>query len=193
MELCLIGGTFDPPHWGHLLLAESVRDQYSLEKIVFIPAFIPPHKQDEKISKPEHRISMLQLLADENPGFAVDRREIDRTGVSYTIDTISEIRKEQGLAPEHIGFLIGADNFLDLESWKDSDTLVEECRILVAQRPDFPLGETDKYTNSVEFLNLPKIAISSTLIRDRVAAGKTIRYYVLPSVEEYIQDNQLYQ
>lgn len=193
MRICLVGGTFDPPHWGHLLLAESVRDLFSIEKIVFIPAFIPPHKQDEKLSDHEHRVNMLRLLVDENPGFALDTREIDRQGISYSIDTVRKIKAEKELTSEDIGFLMGADNFVDLDSWKESDALVAECQILVAARPDVPMGEATQYTDLVTFVDLPKIEISSTMIRNRVRNGKSIRYYVLPSVADYIHKHKLYQ
>jgi len=193
MQFCLVGGTFDPPHWGHVLLAESIRDYLDVGKVLFIPAFIPPHKQNEKMSSAEHRVNMLQLLVDNNPGFGIDTREIDRQGISYTIETVRDMKKEMNLSSEDIGFLIGADNYIDLDTWKEPDALVEECKVLVAERPDIPVQHESRFADQVMFVDLPKIEISSTTVRNRIRAGKSIRYYVLPSVEKYIHDHALYQ
>jgi len=188
-----VGGTFDPPHWGHVLLAESIRADLDIPKIIFVPAFIPPHKQNEKMSTAKHRVKMLQRLVEDNPGFGIDTREIDRQGVSYTIDTVRELKKEMNVNSDDLGFLIGADNYIDLDTWKDPDALVNECTIIVAERPEVSLQQESKFADHVMFVDLPKIEISSTMIRHRIRDGKSIRYYVLPSVEAYIRDNKLYQ
>ncbi|MCF7803016.1 MAG: nicotinate (nicotinamide) nucleotide adenylyltransferase [Candidatus Marinimicrobia bacterium] len=192
MQICLMGGTFDPPHWGHLLLAEILRDSHSIQQIIFIPAYIPPHKQDADISSPDHRLEMLSLICKGNPYFEVDPREIDRKGVSYTIDTVREIKEEQGLTRKDIGLFIGADNLIELDSWKQADELVRECTVLVAARPNAPIDGKTPYRNAVQFLDLPEIEISGSDIRTRMKAGKSIKYQVLPAVEEYITKNNLY-
>lgn len=193
MQICLVGGTFDPPHWGHVLLAETIRDELGIPKVIFVPAFIPPHKQNEKMSRSEHRVKMLQLLVEDNPGFGIDTREIDRQGISYTIDTVREFKKEMNVNSDDLAFLIGADNYVDLDTWKDPDALVNECTIIVAERPEVSLQQASKFADHVMFVDLPKIEISSTMIRHRIRDGKSIRYYVLPSVGAYIRDNKLYQ
>jgi len=193
MKLCLMGGTFDPPHWGHALLAEAIVDELHVEKFTFIPAYIPPHKQGNHITDSRHRLRMLELVVQENPVFDVDPREINREGVSYTIDTIREIKQEYQLQSDEIGFLIGADNFLALYSWKNADALVEECRILVAERPEYPVQNTIPLLDQVEFIPLPKIEISSSMIRDRIQRNQSVQFYVLPVVYDYIQTHKLYR
>ncbi len=192
MQICLVGGTYDPPHWGHVLLAESVRAAFSISEIVFIPASVPPHKQAETISSADHRIRMLQLICEKNPGFSVDPREINRGGVSYTIDTVREIRRERLLTSNEIGVLIGADNFVDLKHWKQADELVQECRVLVMPRPNVTVGPDTPYQTDVKFIETPLIDISSSEIRERVRDKLSIRYYVLPAVEKHIFENDLY-
>lgn len=192
MKLCLIGGTFDPPHWGHALLAETLRTQLRLDSIIFVPAHVPPHKEGESISSPEHRITMLEHFCATNPHFQLDQREIRRQGVSYTIDTIRELKNEQDLEGDEIGFLMGADNYRSLKKWKESDRLVRECTILVTRRPNYPLEESLPYAEQVTFLDLPRIEISSSMVRERVARGDSIRYYVTPEVQHYIEKFRLY-
>ena len=192
MRVCLLGGTFDPPHWGHVILAETLRSHFELEKFIFIPAYIPPHKQDRTISDAAHRIEMLDLITDDNPFFSLDTCEIEREGVSYTIDTVREIKKRESLNSDEIGFLIGSDNYQELHKWKNADQLMDECRIVVAKRPDYPLESDKKYKDKVTFVNLPRVEISSSTIRERVQEGKSIKYYVLPVIEEYIYSHDLY-
>jgi len=192
MKICLIGGTFDPPHWGHALLAETLRTARNIRTIVFLPAYIPPHKRDDTISDADHRIAMLQRFVRTNQHFQLDTREIRRQGISYTIDTIRDLKKEQALNAGDIGFLIGADNYLELNSWKDADALVRECTILVMPRPGYPLDEATDYRGEVEFVRLPRIEISSSGIRERARQGVSIRYYVTEAVEQYIHEHQLY-
>ncbi len=192
MRVCLLGGTFDPPHLGHLLIAETLRTMYTLEKFIFIPANIPPHKKNHNISEAEHRIQMLQLIADDNPHFFVDTCEMDREGVSYTIDTIRDVKKRESLNNEEIGFLIGADNYLELHQWKSAEQLVKECQIIVTRRPNYSFETEKRFEHEVQFVNLPQVEISSSSIRERVQQGKSIRYYVLPYIQKYIESHQLY-
>lgn len=192
MRVCLLGGTFDPPHWGHLILAETLRSHFKLEQFIFIPAYIPPHKQNRTISDANHRKEMLRLITEDNPYFSLDTSEIDREGVSYTIDTVRDIKKRKSLESHEIGFLIGSDNYLELHKWKHADQLVDECQIVVAKRPDYPLESDRKYRGKVTFVNLPRVEISSSTIRERIQEGKSIKYYVLPAIEEYISSHCLY-
>ncbi len=193
MKRCLIGGTFDPPHWGHALLAETLRTELHIDVLVFVPAYIPPHKQEDSLSSPEHRVAMLTRFCNANPHFTLDQREIGRQGVSYTIDTIREVKREQALKREEIGFLMGADNYLALETWREAEHLVQECVILVAERPTYPMKESLPFEEQVRFLDLPRIEISSSQIRARTREGKSVRYYVTPEVAEYITHHELYR
>ena len=193
MQLCLLGGTFDPPHWGHLLLAEYIRSEHDINKIVFIPAYIPPHKQESEISATEHRLEMIELVCKTNSHFAVDVREIRRKGVSYTIDTVQSIKKDHNLLSHDIGLLIGADNFRDLSNWRAAEDLVRECQVLVVARPDYPVTANQPFYSQVRVIETPLIGLSSSQIRNRVREGKSITYFVLPWVESYIRDNNLYR
>lgn len=193
MRFCLVGGTFDPPHWGHLLLAETLRTNLEIDQIIFVPAFIPPHKRHNSISSSEHRVRMLQLACEENPFFTIDTREIKRGGLSFTIETVRELKTEHGLRSEDLGLLIGSDNFVDLQSWKESENLVRECRVLVMERPGHPMPKNPPLRETVQLVDLPLVEISSSLIRKRVQQGLSVRYFLLPSVRQYIQEQGLYR
>jgi len=192
MRICLVGGTFDPPHWGHVLLAEALRTALDIQQIVFVPANIPPHKSDENITDAEHRVRMLERVCAHDPYFQIDTREINRKGPSYSIDTIREVKAEFQLDRNEVGFFIGSDNFVDLSSWKESDQLVRLCRILVANRPGFAVSDDLSYYDDVEFIQMPLIELSSSQVRERVNQGRSIRFFVLPGVEQYIRENKLY-
>jgi len=193
MQICLVGGTFDPPHWGHLLLAETLRTSLAIDLIVFVPAFIPPHKRNDEISNARHRVQMLRLACQENSRFSVDTREIDRGGLSYTIDTVRAVRAERGLRPAEIGLLIGSDNYVDLHSWKSSGELVRECQVLVMERPGHPIPAQAPFHDAIQVVDLPLVEISSSMIRDRVRQGLSVQYYVLPAIHRYIREHRLYR
>lgn len=193
MQLCLVGGTFDPPHWGHLLLTEILRTNFAIGQIVFVPAFIPPHKRNDEISSARHRVQMLRFACEENPHFSVDTREIDRGGLSYTIDTVRAVKAERNLQSKEIGLLIGSDNYVDFHSWKSSEELVRECQVLVMERPGHPIPAQAPFRDAIKVVDLPLVEISSSLIRDRIRQGLSVRYFVLPTVHRYIRDHGLYQ
>jgi len=193
MQLCLMGGTFDPPHWGHTLLAEFVRTTFSIDTFLFVPAYIPPHKQHKSISKTEHRVRMLELVCEDHEPFQLDTREIERQGISYTVDTVRTIVAEKNFHKDDIGLLIGADNFRDFQSWKDTDALLDLCRVLVVDRPDFPLSEDLPYYQQVEFIDAPVIEISGSQIRERLRRDLSVKYFLLPRVESYIRSHNLYR
>ncbi|HKJ69846.1 MAG TPA: nicotinate (nicotinamide) nucleotide adenylyltransferase [bacterium] len=193
MQLCLVGGTFDPPHWGHILLAETLYTQIPVEQVMFVPAAIPPHKRHETISTAEHRVRMLELICRQNTHFQVDSREIERSGISYSIETVRAVKKEKALERDDLGFLIGTDNFADLQNWKEAEQLVRACRILVMPRLHYPFPDEAPFRDQVESVDLPIVEISSSTIRQRVRQGLSIRYYVLPEIERYIAEHALYQ
>ncbi|MBS1272422.1 MAG: putative nicotinate-nucleotide adenylyltransferase [Candidatus Marinimicrobia bacterium] len=188
-----MGGTFDPPHWGHVLLAEFVRTKLSVETFSFVPAYLPPHKQQKAISNVEHRIRMLELICDDHEPFQIDTREIERQGVSYTVDTLRAVVAENDLNKNDIGLLIGADNFVDFQNWKAPETIVDLCRVLVVKRSDFPLSRDLPFYHRVELIDAPVIEISGRQVRDRLRKAQSIKYFVLPQIESYIQSQNLYR
>lgn len=200
-RLGLFGGSFDPVHYGHLLLAECCREQAGLDQVIFLPAAVPPHKQDRPVTPSAYRVEMLELAIAGHEHFCVSRYEADRQGVTYTVETLNYFRRE---FPEaELFLLLGADMFNDLPHWRQAD---EVCRLafpLVARRAgaaeiDFsllaPLVDPERLQavrrHQVE---MPAIGISSTDIRRRVAAGRSIRYQTPRAVEEYIRTHGLYR
>ncbi len=192
----IMGGTFDPLHMAHLIAAEEARTAFDLERVVFVPAGEPPHKAQYRISDAEHRYAMTLLGTDDNPHFEVSRIEIERPGPSYSVDTIRALQGVTGAEVE-LYFIAGADEILEIESWRESDALPELARFIAVPRPGFDLLELErrlppKFLSSIDVLRMPEIDISATEIRRRVAAGKSIRYLVPSSVEAYIRKNGLY-
>ncbi len=184
------GGTFNPPHLAHLAAAESVRDQLKLDKILFVPAALPPHKIKANITPASQRLQMVKLAIEDNPFFECSDIELRRKGLSYTVDTITEIKKKS----EYDLFLImGVDLLVDFDSWKSPKRILEECTIVAMNRPGFDLAAVDKdLLSRVEIVNVPSVDISSTSIRRRVKSGRSIKYLVPPKVEEYIRANSIY-
>lgn len=201
MRLGLFGGSFDPVHLGHLLLAEYCREQARLDQVVFLPAAVPPHKQDRELSPAERRVEMLQLAIAGHPHFIVSRYEVDRGGVSYTVDTLRHYRQQD---PEgELFLLVGADMLHDLHHWRE---VAEICQLAIPVAVRRPGGDELDYSTlaglvTSERLDLfrqyqvemPQIGLSSTEIRRRVAAGRSIRYQTPRAVEMYIATQGLYK
>ena len=191
MRICLFGGTFDPPHIGHLLVAQTVCEAEDFDKILFIPAFQPPHKRD--ITPVDERISMLELAVEGNPNFEISDVELKRKGVSYTIDTVKAIKTEMSLKNNEIFSLIGSDSLLEFQHWKEPEGILNECQVIVAIRPGFRPSDIPSWIlQRIQFANIPRFEISSTNIRHRWVENKTIRYMVTLPVWEYIEKNNLY-
>lgn len=188
----IFGGTFDPIHLGHLIVAEQARDRLRLDRIVFVPARVPPHKRGA-VAGAEHRYRMTCLAAGDNPGFEVSDVELRREGPSYTVDTLRAFRAiSPGDAQLHL--LLGADSARDLEQWKDVDALLEDSTVVVCGRPG--VGQDDlpaRVGRRATFLATPLLEISSTEIRRLVREGGTVRYLVPVPVEEYIRSEGLYR
>ena len=193
-----MGGTFDPIHYGHLVTAETVCRELDIEKVLFIPSGRPPHKQNINISDNEHRYLMTAIAAEDNPRFTVSRIEIDRPGMTYTVDTLGALRK---MCPKscEIYFITGADAALMISSWKTPSKLQTLCKIVVVTRPGYDknsiAAEFERAGLDVEkavFMDVPALDISSTDIRNRVSIGKSIKYLLPPNVENYIYKNRLY-
>ena len=191
MKICIFGGTFDPPHIGHLLIAQTVCEAETFDKVIFVPANKPPHKK--KISDVGDRLAMLSLAIEGNPNFEISDLEIRRGGISYTIDTLRSIEKNVIDAEDELFYLIGSDSLLDLEFWKDPKEILKKCNVVVAIRPGFRPSDIPAWIlHRIQFANIPRFEISSSNIRKRWRENKTIRYLVTLPVWEYINKNNLY-
>ena len=188
MKVGLFGGTFNPIHVGHLILAEEAKETLGLEKVIFIPSHTPPLKQNEEITDPHHRYEMVKLAIKEDPSFLVSDIEIRRGGASYTIDTIRVLRKE--MPNTEFVFLVGSDCLKDLYAWKEIEELFRICHFVIAKRPKFP---SENVPNGFEKLDIPQVDISSRELRKRLREGKSISYQVPKAVEEYILEHKLYR
>lgn len=194
MKVCLFGGTFNPPHVGHLIIGETVRELENFDKMIFIPAFIPPHKDESNISAVEERLTMLRLCLDKNEKFELSDVEIKRETISYTIETIRELKSRYNLDRNHIYFLMGSDSLLEFHQWKNHEEILSECKVLVAARPGFRSRKiSTAILSKVRFTNVPQIEVSSSQIRERIRRGLTVRYMVPDRVWEYIQRKGLYR
>ena len=189
MKVCLFGGTFDPPHNAHFIIAEAIRERLDLNKIVFIPAYRPPHKFEvTPVTPVEHRIAMLRLCIDDIPQFEYSDIEIKRGGVSYTIDTIMEMKQKHNLKTEELYLLIGSDSLADFKSWHRWEDVLDESKVIVARRPRFEKSDIDPdLIGRVTFLDLPRMEISSTEIRERFHSDRMTRFYVPAVVSDYIK------
>ena len=185
-QIGLFGGTFDPVHAGHLIIAQSVLEELGLDTVLFIPSAHPPHKQSDIMFSPEERFSMLARAIQGNPRFRVSDIEMNRQGPSYTIDTIREIKSTLS-ADTALSFIIGRDNLFEISAWKEPFAIIGECRIIVADRP---VGAADPIpdwlVDSIELVRVPLIEISSSDIRARIRTGRSIRYLVPDAVLDMI-------
>jgi nicotinate-nucleotide adenylyltransferase len=183
------GGTFDPIHNGHLITAQSVRELRKLDKIIFIPSFVSPHKADINSAKPEHRLEMIKLATENVDFFDYNDYEIAKGGISYTVDTLREFKKSY----DHIEFIIGYDNIFEFHKWKEPDVIMKLAKIIVLKRKSsLPFTFEDKYVKSAIFVETRGIEISATDIRERVKNGKPIHFLVPEKVKEYIYNFNLY-
>tara|TARA_B100000965_G_C19547674_1_gene738643 strand:+ start:327 stop:911 length:585 start_codon:yes stop_codon:yes gene_type:complete len=193
MKVCLFGGTFDPPHLGHLIIAQTIFEAENFDQIVFVPAYQPPHKNGMKISPVGQRLEMLKIAISENPNFIMSDLEIQRKGLSYSIDTIIEYKKQNNLSSDELFYLMGSDSLKQFKKWKDTKRIIDESRVIVAIRPGFRPSDIPNWILAkIQFASIPRIEISSTTIRDRWIDDKTIRYMVTESVWQYINKNKLY-
>jgi nicotinate-nucleotide adenylyltransferase len=182
--LILLGGTFDPPHIGHLVLAELAWQEFG-GRVLFLPAGDPWRKAGTPVTGAEHRLAMTELATDPNPHFAVDAREVRREGPTYTVETLEELCSE---GHDRLLLVLGSDALRDMEHWKEPQRIRELATLVVATRP----GDDGPEAAGVTPMQMPAIDVSSTAIRERVAAGKTIRYLVPDAVRDYIAHHQLY-
>jgi nicotinate-nucleotide adenylyltransferase len=197
-KIGLFGGTFDPPHIGHLILASEAVHQFDLSRLLWMLAPDPPHKQEQPITSLPHRLEMLQRMIAGNPAFEISRLEIDRPGPHYTIDTVRLLAQQEPNAD--IILLLGGDSLRGLPTWRlCADLVAEVSKIGVMRRPgdlfDMPALETiiPGLKEKVAFIDAPLQDLASREIRRRISAGEPYRYYVFPPVYEYIELNHLYR
>jgi nicotinate-nucleotide adenylyltransferase len=199
MRLGVLGGTFDPIHYGHLLAAEVTWAYLKLDVVLFVPAAMPPHKTGNRISPPEHRLAMVRLAIASNPHFAFSTVDLDRPGPHYTVDTITVLRQEWGLSADDCHFIIGCDSLLDLPTWHEPVRLIHLCRLAVTQRPGYSVqmeemeGVLPGITGRVDFVPMPLLDIASHELQERVRAALPIKYLLPERVEQYIFEHGLYR
>jgi nicotinate-nucleotide adenylyltransferase len=197
-RLGIYGGTFDPIHHGHLLAAEEARHQLALDKVLFVPAGVPPHKPTRPISPASHRVRMVELAIAGNAHFALSRVDVDRPAPSYTVDTLELLRAEWGPGPRFF-FIEGPDSLSDLVSWYQPQRLIELCELAVVERPgsEIDLASLEKrlpgLSDRIYLVKTPLLEISSSDLRTRVRAGRSISYLVPSEVEAYIRQHGLYR
>ena len=191
MRICLFGGTFDPPHIGHLLIAQTVCEAENFDKVVFIPANRPPNKK--VFTDQKSRVEMLELAVEGNPNFEISDLEIRRGGISYTIDTLKAYKNQLADKDDDLFYLLGSDSLLDLKNWKEPKEILKESQVIVAIRPGFRPSDIPSWLiHNIQFANIPRFEISSSNIRKRWTENKTIRYMVTLPVWEYINRHNLY-
>ena len=190
-RLGIMGGTFDPVHLGHLVTAEQARADLGLDEVVFLPAG-QPWQKDADTTSAEHRYLMTVLATAANPAFSVSRVEVDRDGPTYTVQTLRELRAQ--LPEGELFFITGADAILNILTWKDADECLELATFVAATRPGYDLArlETEGIRAEVCVLDVPALAISSTDVRERFAAGRAVRYLIPREVEEFVRKHGLY-
>jgi len=196
VRIGILGGTFNPPHLGHLISAQEAYLQLGLDRVTLIPARIPPHKPVEDEPGPEHRLALCRLAVRGDERFDVSDVEIGREGPSYTVDTLEELHSS---APDHEFFLIvGGDIAAGLPNWREPERVLSLATLAVAKRRGTSRAAVDDALRSLrggeraQFFRMPRIGISSTMLRDRVRAGEPIRYYVPDPVIDYIDNHHLY-
>lgn len=196
----MLGGSFDPVHMAHLIMAESVHEALALDVVLFVPVGEQPLKQGRAVAPAEHRVAMVEIAIAGNPHFALSRVDVDRSGPSYTVDTLRRLREELGQAGKtEMWFIIGADSLVTLPRWRDAEGILAQSRLAVVPRPGVTPDLTalqarlPRLQANMDWVDAPLIDISATDLRRRVAEGLSIRYRVPDMVREYIEANSLYR
>jgi nicotinate-nucleotide adenylyltransferase len=193
----VIGGTFDPIHYGHLAAAEEARVRVNLERVLFVVALMPPHKLDEEVTPVQHRLAMVRLGIASNPHFEISTVDMDRPGPSYTVDTVSILQEQWGDDIE-LFFIMGLDSLAEMPTWHQPERLVQLCRLVAVTRPgvevDLPALETaiPGLSSRLEIIDMPEVEISSSDLQRRLKEGLPIKYQVPEEVERYIREHRLY-
>ena len=191
MRIGILGGTFDPPHIGHLVIAEQARDQLCLDVVIFVPAYLPPHKMKGASADAKQRLAMTRMATKNSPNFRVSPVELKRKGVSYTIDTINALREQYPSAKLFV--IMGGDNFRQFDTWKSATHIRDMATIVVYERSGVRSKNEHIRQKHLIVLKGAVLDISSTIIRQRVHRGESIQYLVPSAVHSYIRANKLYQ
>ena len=198
MNIGVLGGTFDPVHNGHLIVAGEVKTRLNLAVVIFVPAGQPWLKADWPVTPAEHRLQMLRLALADKPDFKISTVEIERAGPSYTVDTMAELREKAG-SDDELFFILGQDNLAQIPQWQEPSRLMEMCYLVAVNRPGAPRPKLKSLEKSlpgisprVMLLDRPEIDISASDIRERVARGLSVRHLVPEPVNRYIKENGLY-
>ena len=194
----ILGGTFDPIHIAHLILAENAWQQFQLDTVLIMPSGEPPHKADRLITSAEHRVRMLQLAIDDNKHFKLSTIEVEREGKTYTAETLTMLCENNPDCEYY--FIIGADSLFQLEKWYHPEVIMRHAILLAAVRDDMQAPEVEaqmehlkkKYHAQIYLLHTPDMSLSSSTIRERISKGESIKYMVPKDVEKYIYQNKLY-
>lgn len=197
-KIGIMGGTFNPIHFGHLFLAENAYEQLGLDKVWFIPSKNPPHKRKPEDITEQQRIDMIQLAIQENPHFELSTLELEREGMTYTADTMKILREQNPNIAYY--FIIGADSLFLMDQWYQPQVIFDNCTIAAANRDNADQSALEKqvqllkkqFNANIILIDMPTVQVSSCNIRERVAARKSIRYYLPGSVREYIESKHLY-
>ena len=196
MKTGIMGGTFDPIHYGHLLAAEEARINFGIDRLIFVPTGDPPHKNSRKITPAEDRYAMTLLATAGVREYSVSRIEIDRKESTHTVDTLREFIAS-GIAPENLYFITGLDAMLSITTWYEFEKIPELCTLVTARRPGYPVSGIENLPkfirDKLKYIEIPQFAISSTEIRERARYRKGIRFLVPHLVEIYIESNNLYR
>jgi nicotinate-nucleotide adenylyltransferase len=196
----IVGGSFDPPHVAHLIMAETVREALRLDLVLFMPAGTQPLKQDREATHEDHRVAMTELAIAGNPAFALSRVDVDRDGPSYTADSLERLRQQYG-GPDRASmwFVVGSDSLLNLHRWREPERILAQARLAVVRRPTFDAdlvaleARVPGVTAAVDWVDAPLMEISSTDIRERLRQGRSARYRVPGAVLAYIEQHGLYR
>ena len=187
MRVGVFGGLFDPPHIGHLIIAQHVTEEFHLERMLFVPAGNPPHKHH--YSPYDTRYAMTELAIAGNDKFRISDIEKKMADKTYTIEVVKSLREDSG---DELYLIIGSDQWREIETWKEPEALFKECRIVVVRRPHYEVSKEAKFYDRIMTSTAPMIDVSSTMIRTRIQKKLSVRYLVTASVEEYITQNNLY-
>ncbi len=196
IRLGLFGGTYNPIHQGHVQAAQIVRDRFKLDQVWFIPSHIPPHKSNDEVASPEHRMNMVRLAVTGSPGLIPSSIEIEEEGTSYSILTLEKIKKHFPAAD--LFFILGVDAFLEIDTWRAYEQVLEQCLFIVISRPGYDLEKAKEvlegaYSNKIYLMPIQALDISSSQIREKLRASGSISGLVPLLVEEYIKEHNLYQ
>lgn len=191
-KIGILGGTFDPIHMGHLVLAEEVKEKLRLDEVIFIPCLQPPHKTKRKLSPAKDRFRMTQLSIEGNRSFSVSDIELKRGGLSYTVDTLRQLKEIHPRS--QIYFLTGSDILEEIHTWREPEEIYQLAKMVIATRPGFDrIDPKNRFAKKSTIVEITGVDISSSQIRERVKKGQSIKYLVPSRVEEYIKKKKLYK